>query len=102
MWNLEKWYKWTYLQSRNGDPQREQTYGHQEGKEGWGELSDWGWHLYTTVYKTDKQWELTVQLRELYSMLCGDLNGKELKIRGETCIHITDSLCCSVGTNTTL
>ena len=35
--------------------QREQTYGHQEGKEGWGELSDWGWHLYTTVYKTDKQ-----------------------------------------------
>jgi len=30
----EKWHRLTYLQSRNRDTDREQTYGHQEGKGG--------------------------------------------------------------------
>ena len=30
-------------------------------------------------------------LRELYSVLCGDLNGKEIQKRGDICIHIADS-----------
>ena len=34
MWNLEKWYGWTYLQSRNRERCREQMYGHQEGERG--------------------------------------------------------------------
>ena len=29
------------------------------------------------------------------SVLCGDLNGKEIQKRGDICIHITDSLCCT-------
>ena len=29
MWNLEKWYRWSYLQSRSRDRYREQTYGYQ-------------------------------------------------------------------------
>ena len=40
--------------------------------------------------------------RELYSMLSGDLNGKEIQKRGDICIRIADSLCCTVETNTTL
>ena len=32
MWNLEKWYKWTYLQSRNSHRCREQTYDYHGGK----------------------------------------------------------------------
>ena len=40
--------------------------------------------------------------REVYSMLCGDLNGKETQNRGGTCICITDSICCTAETNTTL
>ena len=32
IWNLEKWERWTYLQTRNGDRHREQTYKHQGGK----------------------------------------------------------------------
>ena len=32
MLNLEKWYLWTYLQTINRHTDREQTYGHQEGK----------------------------------------------------------------------
>ena len=35
-------------------------------------------------------------------MLCGDLNGKEIPERGNICIPIADSLCCTVETNTTL
>ena len=36
------------------------------------------------------------------SMFYGDLNGKEIQKRGDTYIHITDSLCCTAETNTTL
>ena len=38
----------------------------------------------------------------LYSVLCGDLNGKEIQKRGDTRICIADSLCCAVEINTTL
>ena len=35
-------------------------------------------------------------------MFCEGLNGKEIQKGGDMCIHIADSLCCAVGTNTTL
>ena len=41
-------------------------------------------------------------------MLCDDLEGrdggvgKEAQERGDICIHIADSLCCTTETNTTL
>ena len=36
-------------------------------------------------------------------MLCGDVNGKAVqKKRGDVCIHVAGSLCCTVKTNTTL
>ena len=38
---------------------------------------------------------------ELYSVLCGDLNGKEIQGRGNICTHVADSLCCTAETNTT-
>ena len=34
MWNLEKWYRWFYLQSRNRHKGRKQLYGYQRGKVG--------------------------------------------------------------------
>ena len=39
MWNLQKWYRWTYFQSRNRDTDVK--------------LGDWDWHIYTTdtMYK---------------------------------------------------
>ena len=43
-----------------------------------------------------------MQDRELYSVLCGDLNGKEIRKRGGICTRIADSLCCAVETNTRL
>ena len=37
---------------------------------------------------------------EPYFVLCGELNGKEIEKRGDICIYIADSLCCTVETNT--
>ena len=36
MWNQKKknWYKWNYLQNRNGLTDRKQTYGYQSAKSG--------------------------------------------------------------------
>ena len=42
MWNLEKWYRRSYLQSRNRDTDVENKYIDTKGKgEGWDELGDW-------------------------------------------------------------
>ena len=36
--------------------------------------------------------------RDLYWVLC-DLNGKDILKRGDICIQISDSLCCTVETD---
>ena len=38
----------------------------------------------------------------LPNALCGDLNQKEITKRGDLCIRVVNSLCCSVEANTTL
>ena len=64
MWNLEKWYRWTYLQSRNRDTDVEDQLA--------GDGMNWGVGIDTdsTAYKIGNEWEPTVQRRELYSGLC--------------------------------
>ena len=48
MWNLGKWFQWTYLQSRNRNADIENKHMHAKGGEGgWDELGDWNWHIYT-------------------------------------------------------
>ena len=60
MWNLKKWYKWTYLQSRNRltDVENKLTVTKQGGSRD--KLGDWDWHIHTTLYKTDNQQGPTV------------------------------------------
>ena len=41
MWNLEKWYRLTYLQGRNRDTDIENGRVDMAGEEGWDELGDW-------------------------------------------------------------
>ena len=54
MWNLEKWYWWTYLQSRNSITNVENKLMVTKGGSGrWDELGDWDWHIHTTTYKID-------------------------------------------------
>ena len=53
MWNLEKWYRWTYLQSSNRDTDAENKHTNTKvGKVGWDELGDWDSHIYTTIVKS--------------------------------------------------
>ena len=48
MWNLEKWCRWTYLQSRNRDTDLENKFMNTRGREvGWDELGDWDCHIYS-------------------------------------------------------
>ena len=57
---------------------RKQTYGHQRVKvKGRDKLGDWDQHIYTTIYKINNRQGLTVQHREIYSVLCNNLYGKE-------------------------
>ena len=53
MWNLEKWYRWSYVQNRNGDTNVQKK--HTEGGKGGDELGGWDWYIYTidAMYKID-------------------------------------------------
>ena len=53
MWNLEKWYRYTYLQSRNRDTYVENKLRDTKGKGCCDELGVWDWHIHTTMYKID-------------------------------------------------
>ena len=46
MWNLEKWYRWTYLQSRNQDTDVEN--GHMAYR--WGEGGGMNWEIGIDIY----------------------------------------------------
>ena len=51
MWNLKKWYKWTYLQNRNRviDVENKLMVTRGEGERD--KLGDWDWHIHATIYK---------------------------------------------------
>ena len=82
------------------------TCGHRGGKGGWDELRDQDQHTYTTMCKTDSQWEHSIKHRKLSSVLCHDLDGwdggEEIQEGGDRGMHIADSLHCTAETNTTL
>ena len=66
VWNLERWYWWTYLQdSKWRRRHREQTCGHSRGRRGWDELTEWHWNINITIYKIGSHWEFAVWLTEL-------------------------------------
>ena len=59
-----------------------------KGKKG-GEM-DWEIRIEIYIYimyKTDNNDNLLYNNMELCSLLCDDLNGKEIQKRGDTCIH---------------
>ena len=63
MWNLEKWYRWSYLQSRNRDSDVDNRCMDTKGEKGGGaEFRDWDWQIYIvdTMYKMDNWWEHAV------------------------------------------
>ena len=66
IWNLERWYWWTYSQSSNGDIRHgEQTCQHSRRRTGWDEWREQRGNIYTTICKTDSQ-EFAIWLRGLW------------------------------------
>ena len=65
IWNLERWYWWTYLQGSSGDADIENrlldTVWEREGGMIWESSIE---TLYTTICKVDSQWEFVVWYRE--------------------------------------
>ena len=91
------------MQSRKRQRHKEQTSGQQSGEGmGWDELGDWDWYIHTIdiMYKIDNWWEPTVWHRKLCPKLCGDLNEKEIQLRGDTCICKADTFFSTAETDT--
>ena len=44
-------------------------------------------YMTDTISKIDNQWGPIVLHRELYSVLCGNLNGKIIQKRGDVSLH---------------
>ena len=104
MWNLKKWYKWTYLQNRNGLTDLENKPMVTKGEK-WGgraKLGVWDWHIHTIIFKIGTNKDLLYSTRELCSIFYNNLNGKEFEKRIDTCICISESFCCTPETNTFL
>ena len=74
MWNLERWYWWTYLPSSNGDADIETRLVGTVGKERVGRMETAAWEHYTTICKIDSQREFAEWLWGLRLVLC-DLEG---------------------------
>ena len=81
IWNLEKWYWWTYLQGRNTDVNVEDTLVGTAG-EGEGETcGDSNMEIYITKCKIDSQWKFGIWLSELkpgFSNILESGMGKEV------------------------
>ena len=69
------------------------------GEGWWGDSQGvWDGHVHTAMFKMDNQQGPTVQHMELCSMLCGSLDGRGVWGRMDTCVCMTESLCCSPET----
>ena len=55
LWNLEKWYRWTYLQSRNRDTENKHVYT-KEGRQVWDELGNWDWYIQVCAKSLGRVW----------------------------------------------
>ena len=65
IWNLERWYWWTYLQGSNGDADTENSYGLSIRRRGWDELREDHGNIYITMCEIDSQWEFALWCRKL-------------------------------------
>ena len=66
------------------------------GREGWGEgiVREFEMDMYIWLFKIDNQQGPTVLDKELCSVLCGSLDGREVWWKMNTRICMAESLCC--------
>ena len=95
MWNiLKKEQMNLFTKQKQSHRCRKQTYGYQGGKLG-GE-TETGIDIYTLLYIKQITNKNPLYSRGNYSVLCNDIYGNRMGI------CITDFLCCTVETSTTL
>ena len=98
MWNLRKWYKWT-----NETEADSQTWKmNLRVREDRDSPGVWDGCVPTAIFKMENQQGPTVQPGEPCSRLCNNVNGKIIWKNIYTYICLTESLCCTPETNTTL
>ena len=84
IWNVERWYWWTYLQSSNGDTDIENRFGDTVGEGDGGTNGESSMKTYTfTICKTDSQWEFAIWHTELELGLCDNLEGWDRGSKGK-------------------
>ena len=93
LWNLEKWYRWTYLRGRNRDTDIENRLVDVVGKGEAGTSGESCMETYVLPYvKQVNQWEFAVWLRELKPGLCEtERGGMEVQEGGDIRILMADS-----------
>ena len=128
MWNLEKWYRWTYLQGRNGDT--DIKHGHVDprlrGEAGVGWIKRLGWtYIHSHVLNRKPAGACLLASAQTHVHWVGDaiqpphpllppsplalslsqhqglflmVGGREVQEGGDTRIHIADLLLCIAGT----
>ena len=65
MWDLARWYWWTYLQGNSGDTGIENRLMDTVGRGKKERVGESNTETYIAIYKTDSQWEFALWLREL-------------------------------------
>ena len=95
MWNLEKWYRRTYLQGRNRDTDTENKHMDTKGKRGLG----WKGSLELTHTHYDITRTYCIAQGTLLSALWWTKWEGNPKT-GDICIHTADSLWCTTEINT--
>ena len=110
IWNLKRWYWWTYLQISNGGTNIENRFVDMLGGAGeGGRYGDSNMKTYITICKIDSQWEFAVWLRELKPGLGNNLEGwdaegggRDVQVGGDIGKPMADSCCCLVETKAIL
>ena len=97
MWNLKE-VIWMNLRNRKRFIDLENEPVAAGGRDSGGH---WLGHGHIAAFKMDNQQRPIVQHRELCSVLHASLDGRGVWRRMDTCMCMTESLCCSLETTTT-
>ena len=105
MWNLKKWYKWTYQKTQTHRQWTHSCRGRGKGG-GKGQIGNWGWPCTHCYLKWVTNKVLLRSTGTLLSVLWQPRWKGSLGKKGYMCVYIhicvAESLCCSPETITTL
>ena len=86
IWNLERWYQWSYMQGNKGRHRcKEQTFGLSGRRWGWDDLRAYHWNMYITICKTDDQCKSSGWSRGPKASVLGQPRGIEWERRWDGC-----------------